>query len=94
MEYAEKELAMQDKQEANYYSVFGQYVLTPEVFEALEQNIQNEESESGEIGMTEALARFIGNGLTGIVMDGKMYDIGNVGAYRETVVEFGKHVGQ
>jgi UTP-glucose-1-phosphate uridylyltransferase len=84
---AEKELAMQDKgKTSSYYSVFGQYILTPEVFEVLEQNIQSEESESGEIGMTEALAQFIGSGLTGLVIDGKMHDIGNVGAYRETII--------
>jgi UTP-glucose-1-phosphate uridylyltransferase len=65
--------------------VFGQYILTPEVFEVLERNIQEEESESGEIGMTEALAQFIGQGLTGIVIDGKMHDIGNVGAYRTSL---------
>jgi UTP-glucose-1-phosphate uridylyltransferase len=56
-----KELAMRDGSGvACYYSVFGQYILTPEVFEVLEKNIQEEESESGEIGMTEALVRFIG----------------------------------
>jgi UTP-glucose-1-phosphate uridylyltransferase len=90
---AEKELAMRDGSDvASYYSVFGQYILTPEVFEVLERNIQEEESESGEIGMTEALVQFIDNGLTGLVIDGKMHDIGNVAAYRETVMGFGEAI--
>jgi UTP-glucose-1-phosphate uridylyltransferase len=50
-----------------------------------------EESESGEIGTTEALAQFIGQELTGLVIDGKMHDIGSVGAYRETVAGFGDY---
>jgi UTP-glucose-1-phosphate uridylyltransferase len=36
--------------------------------------------------MTEALAQFIGQGLTGLVIDGKMHDIGNAEAYRETII--------
>jgi UTP-glucose-1-phosphate uridylyltransferase/mevalonate kinase len=89
-EYAKKELAMRDVEKAvSYYSVFGQYILTSEVFEVLEQNIQNEKSESSEIGMTEALAQFIDQGLTGLVIDGNMHDIGNVGAYKETITYFG-----
>jgi UTP-glucose-1-phosphate uridylyltransferase/mevalonate kinase len=87
VEYAEKELSMGDGSGvASYYSVFGQYILTPEVFEVLERNIQEEENESGEIGMTKALAECIGKGLAGLVIDGKMHDIGNVGAYRETII--------
>jgi UTP-glucose-1-phosphate uridylyltransferase/mevalonate kinase len=89
VECAEKELVMRDESgAANYYSVFGQYILTSEVFEVLERNIQDEESESGEIGMTEALAECIGKGLTGLVIDGKMHDIGNAGAYKAAMVDF------
>ncbi|GHT71174.1 hypothetical protein FACS1894110_23830 [Spirochaetia bacterium] len=83
VETAKKELVMTGR----YYSVFGQYVLTPEVFNILENNIQNEEHETAEIGLTEALAACIGSGLNGIVLDGKMHDIGNVKAYKETVKE-------
>jgi UTP-glucose-1-phosphate uridylyltransferase/galactokinase len=90
--YAEQELAMPDRGKAlAYYSVFGQYILTPDVFDVLEQNIENEASESGEIGMTEALAQFIGKGLVAFVINGKMHDIGNIEAYRETMTYFGNN---
>jgi UTP-glucose-1-phosphate uridylyltransferase/mevalonate kinase len=72
-----------------YYGVFGQYVLTPEVFDALQKAVEGVPDRMAEIGMTEALASFIGKGLTGVVLDGAMYDIGNPSAYRETVAGFG-----
>jgi len=91
-DYARRELNMGEPGGPGvFYAVFGQYVLTPEVFEALEQRIQdggNESAgrESAEIGMTETLAEFIGKGLQGVVIDGEMHDIGNVAAYRETMI--------
>jgi UTP-glucose-1-phosphate uridylyltransferase/mevalonate kinase len=72
-----------------YYGVFGQYVLTPEIFDVLQSAIETGPDRMSEIDMTGVFASFIGNGLTGIVLNGTMYDIGNPSAYRKTLAEFG-----
>jgi UTP-glucose-1-phosphate uridylyltransferase len=50
----------------------------------LNEIISNEQNQSSEINMTDAIRTFVGKGLTGVVLDGAMYDIGNPGAYKET----------
>jgi len=87
--YAEQNLFMNGKSnEKEYYAVFGQYILPPEIFEVLNGIISNEQGQSSEIDMTEAIGSFIGKGLTGVVLEGTMYDIGNPGAYKETFISF------
>jgi UTP-glucose-1-phosphate uridylyltransferase len=41
-----------------------------------------------EIDMTGVLNMYIGKGLTGVVLNGTMYDIGNPSAYRDTMFAF------
>jgi UTP-glucose-1-phosphate uridylyltransferase/mevalonate kinase len=87
--YAEKNLFMNGKDnEKEYYAVFGQYILPPEIFEALNGIVSGERGRTSEIDMTDALRFFVGKGLTGVVLDGAMYDIGNPGAYKETFATF------
>jgi UTP-glucose-1-phosphate uridylyltransferase/mevalonate kinase len=71
-----------------YYAVFGQYILPSEIFNVLEVSISDEHEYSAELSMTEALSTFIGKGLTGVVLDGAMYDIGNPSAYKKTLSSF------
>jgi UTP-glucose-1-phosphate uridylyltransferase/mevalonate kinase len=86
--FAEKSLSMPGPDNnPEYYSIFGQYVLPPEIFEVLKKNIDEQDSVP-EINMTAAFGEFIGKGLTGIVLNGIMYDIGNPAAYRETFKSF------
>jgi UTP-glucose-1-phosphate uridylyltransferase len=88
---ARNELAMKGADgAAEYYGVFGQYVLTPEVFAELDAAAHKETGEYGEIGVTETLARFIGKGLSAAVIDGETHDMGNVAAYMETFAALGK----
>jgi UTP-glucose-1-phosphate uridylyltransferase/mevalonate kinase len=83
--YAKQNLSMSGKNNDNeYYAVFGQYILPPEIFEVLNGIISSEQGQSSEINMTEAIRTFAGKGLTGVVLGGAMYDIGNPGAYKET----------
>ena len=83
--YAEQNLFMSGKNnDKEYYAVFGQYILPPEIFEVLNGIISNEQNQSTEINMTDAIRAFAGKGLTGVVLDGAMYDIGNPNAYKET----------
>jgi UTP-glucose-1-phosphate uridylyltransferase len=87
-QYAKDFLSMKGKDDKkSYYAVFGQYILTPEIFDTLEANmITGKTEEKGEFGVTEAFAACIGtNGLTGVVLDGAMFDTGNKEAYKQTM---------
>lgn len=74
----------------NYYMVFGNYILTPEVFEELEKNIVAEKNMKEEHQLTDALeAVRKRSGMIGYRIEGQAFDIGNPEAYRETVAKFG-----
>ncbi len=73
-----------------YFSVFGQYVLTPEVYAQLERNIADQRTESGEYQLTSALdAALRREGGIGLRVNGERFDIGVPEKYRETVAGFG-----
>jgi len=86
--FAEKYLSVGGKSgRQNYYSVFGQYILTPEIFKKLERNIQNGSTKNGEYQLTDAIAAMIEkHELYAFMPDGKMLDIGNVEAYRKVMM--------
>lgn len=91
--YAEDQLAVKmHNGEQRYYSVFGQYVLTPEVFEQLKKNINDGVvSERGEVELTTALEQVRGKyGLMGVQLDGEMFDMGIPQAYRNCITNFVK----
>lgn len=91
-EYAEEFLGNVRKNTgAQYYAVFGQYILTKEVFEVLENDIRENRMVGGEIQLTSALDKVRERiGMMGLLMDGKSYDIGLPEKYRQTLTEFGK----
>ncbi len=88
-DYAEEYLGIDNARgERKYYATFGQYVLTPEVFDELERQIKvvGKPSEGKEFGLTSALDTIReNNGLFGFVPDGESFDIGLPDAYRETM---------
>lgn len=88
-DYAGEYLGVKNaRNEQKYYATFGQYVLTPDVFEELEYQIRTvrKPSEGKEFGLTAALdAVREKNGLCGFVPDGVSFDIGLPDAYRETM---------
>lgn len=91
--YAEEFLGVgSPKQQKKYFSVFGQYILTPEVFAQLHDNIENGVvSNRGEIELTTALEQVREKyGLMGVQLDGKMYDMGVPHELRETLYGFGR----
>ena len=76
--------------EKKYFMVFGNYVLTPEVFEKLEKNISEGRTSRGEYQLTDALEAVRAEaGMTGYRIAGRAYDIGNPAAYRRTLNSFG-----
>lgn len=91
-DYAEEYLGVENaKGEIKYYATFGQYVLTPEVFEELDRQIRvvGKPSEGKEFGLTAALDNIREkHGLFGFVPDGESFDIGLPDAYRDTVWRF------
>ena len=71
-----------------YYSVFGQYILTPEVFEQLAADIESNDG-THEVELTAALeAVRQKSGMMGVRLNGEMYDMGNPTALRRCVQHF------
>ena len=92
-DYAAMHLGVKDKRGMDrYYCVFGQYILTPKVFELLERDIvEGRRSEKGEYGLTSVLQEICHtDGMTAYRVDGRRYDIGIPEAYRQTVNTFGE----
>jgi UTP--glucose-1-phosphate uridylyltransferase len=76
-------------QEDKFLSVFGQYVLKPDVFRYLEENIRHNLRERGEFQLTSCLDRLRQeDGFTGYVVQGRRFDIGLPDAYRQTMIDF------
>jgi UTP-glucose-1-phosphate uridylyltransferase len=97
--YAEEFLGVRGQDgKHRYYSVFGQYILTPEVFEQLGHDIKKADEESSdasrtdrnrEIELTTALDRVRAqSGMMGVRLKGEMYDMGNPDALRNAVLHF------
>jgi UTP-glucose-1-phosphate uridylyltransferase len=80
--------------EKEYCSVFGQYILTPEVFEQLDADIRRADEENDhvrEIELTSALeAVRQKNGMMGVRLQGERFDMGNPKALAETIATFSK----
>ena len=93
--YAEEFLGVRNAVgEKEYYSVFGQYILTPEVFLQLAADIAKADADGDdkrEIELTAALeAVRQKSGMMGVRLKGTMYDMGNPVALRRCVQEFSK----
>ena len=92
--YAEEFLGIRDASgQKEYYSVFGQYILTPEVFAQLSADIQQADAEgsSREIELTSALeAVRQHSGMMGVRLNGAMFDMGNPTALHRCLRNFPK----
>ncbi len=91
--YAEEFLGVRNADnQKEYYSVFGQYILTPEVFAQLAEDIRKADvagDQKKEIELTAALeAVRKKSGMMGIRLKGVMYDMGNPKALRRCVEEY------
>lgn len=90
--YAEEFLGVKGKDGVKkYMSVFGQYIITPEVFDQLREDIQNSEDLTKEIELTSALDKVRDQyGMIGVQLQGRMYDMGNFNAFVNCVSEYSK----
>jgi UTP-glucose-1-phosphate uridylyltransferase/mevalonate kinase len=72
-----------------YFSVFGQYILTPEVYNQLKKNIDSASDTSTEIELTSAIdAVRAETGLIGVVLNGVMFDMGKPDAFKGCISNF------
>ncbi len=91
--YAEEFLGVRNAEgKKEYYSVFGQYILTPEVFTQLAADIAQADADGDqmrEIELTAALeAVRQKSGMMGVRLNGVMYDMGNPKALRNCISNF------
>lgn len=88
-EYARENLRVSGMDEGEYLTVFGQYIVKPQVFDYLEEHIHNNVRERGEFQLTSALDRLRReDGFYGLMIDGKRYDIGQPDYYLDTLQQF------
>ena len=101
--YAEEFLGVKGPNgQREYCSVFGQYILTPEVFHQLENDIRKADEERAahpqdpayslpEIELTSALeAVRQRTGMLGVRLQGERYDMGNPTALVDTIAKFSR----
>lgn len=89
IDYARKHLHAEGMGDDMFLTVFGQYVLKPQIFEYLEEHIEHNIREKGEFQLTSCLDRMRQeDGFTGYVMKGRRFDIGIPEAYRQTLIDF------
>ena len=90
--YAEEYLGVKGKDGIKrYMSVFGQYIITPEVFDQLRDDILNADDMTKEIELTSALDKIrVQHGMIGVQLQGRMFDMGNYHAFVNCVSEFYK----
>lgn len=89
LDEAENTLRVPDLPPGEYLSVFGQYVIKPEIFAYLAEHIHHNVRERGEFQLTSALDRLRQeDGFMGLMMAGRRFDIGLPGYYLETLQAF------
>ncbi len=89
LDYARTHLRVEGLEEESFLTIFGIYVLTPDIFDYLEEHITHNIREKGEFQLTSCLEKLRKeNGFTGCVVKGKCFDIGLPDAYRQTLIDF------
>ena len=87
--YAREHLHIDGMDVDRFLTVFGIYVIQPQIFEFLEQNIAHNIRERGEFQLTSCLDELRkADGFSGYVVKGRRFDIGIPEEYRQTVIDF------
>jgi UTP-glucose-1-phosphate uridylyltransferase/mevalonate kinase len=88
-DYAREHLSMVGLPDDHFLTVFGQYVLKPEIFTLLGENIRRNLRERGEFQLTSCLDQLRRNdGFLGQIVQGQRYDIGTPAAYLASLQAF------
>jgi UTP-glucose-1-phosphate uridylyltransferase/mevalonate kinase len=89
VDYARANLRVSNIPDGEYLTVFGQYIIKPQLFSYLEEHINNNVRERGEFQLTSALDRLRReDGFMGLMIDGQRFDIGLPDYYLETLRTF------
>lgn len=89
VDYARSNLRVPGLGDDEYLTVFGQYIIKPEIFSYLEENIRFNLRERGEFQLTSALDRLRQeDGFMGLIIDGQRFDIGLPDYYLDTLQAF------
>ena len=89
-DYAQNNLRVPGFPDDEYLTVFGQYVIKPQIFDYLEEHVVNNVRERGEFQLTSTLDRLRQeDGFVGLIVDGQRFDIGLPAHYLETLRTFG-----
>ncbi|MBZ0299933.1 MAG: UTP--glucose-1-phosphate uridylyltransferase [Anaerolineae bacterium] len=89
LDYARVNLHVPGLENDEYLTVFGQYIIKPQIFQYLEEHIENNVRERGEFQLTSALDRLRReDGFMGLMMDGQRFDIGLPDYYVDTLRAF------
>lgn len=88
-DYARSNLRVEGLRDDEYLTLFGLYVLKPEIFEFLEDIIENNVRERGEFQLTSSLDRLRQvDGFIGVVVKGQRFDTGLPDVYVDTITRF------
>ncbi|MGW8181816.1 MAG: sugar phosphate nucleotidyltransferase, partial [bacterium] len=91
VDFARSNLNVPGIRKGDYLTLFGQYVVKPQLFQYLEEHIENNLREKGEFQLTSALDRLRQeDGFLGLVVDGQRFDIGLPEYYLATLDKFSK----
>lgn len=89
VDYARANLKVSNIPDGEYLTVFGQYIIKPQLFTYLEEHVNNNVRERGEFQLTSALDRLRReDGFMGLMIDGQRFDIGIPDYYLETLRTF------
>ncbi|MBM4149014.1 MAG: GHMP kinase [Lentisphaerae bacterium] len=89
--YARENLAVEGMKKDTFLTVFGMYVLKPEVFAHIEERIRGGARERGEFQLTSCLDQVRQeDGFFGLVVKGRRFDVGLPESYRQTMVSFSR----
>jgi UTP-glucose-1-phosphate uridylyltransferase/mevalonate kinase len=89
VDYARNNLRVPSLPDGEYLTVFGQYIIQPQIFDYLEEQITNNLRQRGEFQLTTALDRLRQeHGFQGLIMEGRRFDIGLPQYYLDTLQTF------
>lgn len=89
VDYARTHLEVEGLEPDTVLTIFGIYILTPQIFERLEEHIRHNIRERGEFQLTSCLDEIRKEeGFVGVVVKGRRFDVGLPEAYRQTMIDF------
>lgn len=89
IEYAYKHLHVEGMSDDIFLTIFGIYVLVPEIFDCLEADISQERRQREEFQLTSGLDQLQKKeGMLRYLIRGRSFDIGQPNLYRQTIIDF------